>query len=135
MARILLVDDDSQLLSILKTVLNLEGHEVFLASDGVEALHLIDAGPFDVVLTDLIMPDKEGLEMIQEIRAGRPDLKIIAMTGGGYGSAATYLSWARAFGVQQTLMKPFSREELLVAIRELLIDDSPGNAEGRANVE
>jgi DNA-binding NtrC family response regulator len=120
MAKILLVDDDVQVLLVLEVILKSENHEVQSARNGMEATKLVDTDHFDVIITDLIMPEKEGLEVIQEIRAGHPDTKLIAMTGGGYGSASTYLSWAKTFGVQQTLTKPFSRDELLSAIATVL---------------
>jgi two-component system response regulator AtoC len=118
MAHILLVDDDPQIRRVIETILSLENHEVCCASDGSEALQLIQQVPFDLVITDLIMPETEGLAMIREVRKTHPALYIIAMTGGGYGSAAEYLSWARALGVQQTLAKPFSRDEIVAAVAE-----------------
>lgn len=116
MARILVVDDDAPIRNLVQTILATDGHEVFCAGDGKEAIRFLQESPFDLVITDLIMPEMEGLEMIRKVRKQRPELKIIAMTGGGYGSARDYLTWAKAFGVDQTIMKPFSRAELLEAV-------------------
>jgi len=120
MARILIVDDDSSIRRLIESILLLEKHEVVSACDGNEALQLVEGSPFDLIITDLIMPEKEGLEVIRDIRKNHPEIKIIAMTGGGYGSAADYLSWAKAFGVHQTLMKPFSRSEIVEAVADSL---------------
>ena len=116
MAQILLVDDEIEFRDLLKNILTLEMHSVVCAGDGNEALKLFSQQTFDVVITDLVMPDKEGFEVIMEIRKLSPSIKIIAMTGGGFASASSYLSIAQAFGVNKTLAKPFSRDELLHAI-------------------
>ena len=120
MARILLVDDEISIRRLLQTILAHEGHEVTTACDGNEGLSLVNLAIFDLVITDLIMPDKEGLEMIREIRKSHPNLKIIAMTGGGHGNPTEYLTWAKAFGVQETVLKPFTRDEMVTAVRSTL---------------
>ena len=116
MAHILLVDDEVDFRQLLMSMLAAEGHVVFGTGNGNEALELCRQKPVELIITDLIMPDKEGLEMIIEMRRDYPHLKFIAMTGGGYGSAADYLSFARALGAAKTLTKPFSRKDLLDAV-------------------
>jgi CheY-like chemotaxis protein len=116
MAHILLVDDEVEFRQLLKNILVLEGHDVECASNGNEALGLSRRSAFDLVVTDLIMPEKEGIEMMMDLRKESPKLKIIAMTGGGFGSADDYLSFARALGAVKTLAKPFTRNEILEAI-------------------
>lgn len=120
MARILVVDDEDSLRRLLKAVLERAGHEVTTASDGVEAVRLVDAGPFDLVVTDLIMPEMEGIATIQQLRRLAPDMKIIAMSGGGRGSAGDYLDMAKQLGASMTLMKPFTPEGLVEAVAQTL---------------
>jgi len=83
--RILVIDDESQLRAMLKKFLEMEGYEVITASNGKEGLHLFSEDPADLVITDLIMPDKEGIETIKELKASNPKTKVIAMSGGGKG--------------------------------------------------
>ena len=120
MAQILVVDDEAGFCQLLKSILVDEHHDVAVANDGVIALEYIQAGSFELLITDLIMPKKEGLEVILDVRKWHPNIKIIAMTGGGYGNASEYLSWAKTFGVNKTLTKPFSRDELLLAVNTAL---------------
>jgi len=119
-ARILLVDDEEIVLQMFEAVLALDNHEVTTASDGNAAIAAVAAGDFDVVVTDIVMPDKEGIETIVEIRKLRPDLPIIAMSGGGRGSSTDYLELAALLGAKRTLAKPFSTQELLDAVRDVL---------------
>jgi DNA-binding response OmpR family regulator len=119
MIRILLIDDDESFRKMLRMTLQRANYEVVEACNGKEALTLFDSQPTDLVITDLIMPDKEGLETIGELRQSRPDLKIIAMSGGGRINAMDYLKIAQRIGANRTLAKPFSHAELLRAIEEL----------------
>jgi CheY-like chemotaxis protein len=119
MPRILLVDDDEQFRKVLRLSLLKLGHEVAEARDGNEALKLVEAGPPDVLVTDLVMPEKEGLETIAEVRRTHPALKIIAMTGGGRVNASDYLKIARAMGADLVLAKPFSIDEISSALTRL----------------
>jgi len=120
MARILLIDDEETFRVTLAKILQLEKHEVTTAANGVEALKLVMNGKFDLVITDLVMPEKEGLETIVEIRKILPELKIIAMSGGGRGTAYDYLKIASRMGADKTLAKPFTKAELVLAIGELV---------------
>ena len=127
MASILLVDDDEQLRTMLGEVLRRAGYEVRLASDGAEAIKLYRSHPTDLIITDLVMPEKEGLEMIRELRRDRPEVRIIAMSGGGRSGKANCLKVAKALGAQQVLDKPFSHQEILEAIREVLAASTAQN--------
>src|SRR6476660_8930286 len=118
MASILLVDDDEQFRTMLSVVLRRAGYEVQVAIDGIEASSFYRNHPTDLIITDLIMPEKDGLEIIRELRKEYPQAKIIAMSGGGRTGTANYLKVARAFGAQQMLEKPFPHQEMLDAIRE-----------------
>jgi len=120
MASILLVDDDEQLRTMLSVVLRRAGYEVRVAIDGIEASNFYRSHPTDLIITDLIMPEKEGLEMIRELRKDYPQAKIIAMSGGGRTGTMNCLEVARAFGAQQVLEKPFTHQEMLEAIRRVL---------------
>lgn len=120
MPAILLVDDDEPMRKMLGITLTKLGYQVTEARDGREALRLFAAEPPDLVLTDMVMPDKEGVEVIGELRRLQPDLKIIAMSGGGRGDATDYLKVARLMGAAHTLHKPFSTADLTDAIDSLL---------------
>ena len=94
MARILVIDDDELACFTLQDILDQENHEVTVAKDGVEGAALFKAEPFPLVITDLLMPEKDGLEMITELRKDYPDIKIIAITGGGRLNMANLMSFA-----------------------------------------
>jgi len=119
MARILIIDDDVQILKMLRKTLEHEGHEVVDAADGNKGLRLYRENPTDLVITDIIMPNKEGIETIGALRREFPEAKIIAMSGGGQIEAEEYLHMAKLLGAQRTLTKPFQNEELLEAIGAL----------------
>jgi CheY-like chemotaxis protein len=120
MTSILLVDDDEQLRTMLSVVLRRAGYEVQVAIDGIEASNFYRSDPTDLIITDLIMPEKEGLEIIRELRKDYPQAKIIAMTGGGRTGTMNYLKVAKALGAQELLEKPFPTQEILEAIRRVL---------------
>lgn len=120
MSKILLVDDDTQVRKMLKITLEREGYEVAEAADGNEAVRVYDPETTDLVITDIVMPEKEGIETIMELKAVNPGVKVIAISGGGRISPEDYLKWARRFGVANTFTKPVDREELLTSVAELL---------------
>jgi len=120
MATILLVDDDGQVRQMLKITLEREGYEVVEASDGTEAVDLYDPDQIDLVITDIVMPEKEGIETIMELKAVNPGVKIIAISGGGRINPEDYLTWARRFGVANTFTKPVARKELLACLEDVL---------------
>jgi CheY-like chemotaxis protein len=120
MADILLVDDEEQLRELLRFVLEDAGHSVREAVDGNEALESYRHHPADVVVTDIVMPNKEGTETILEFRRRYQDIKIIAMSGGGRISPQDYLKLAKTFGANITLAKPFTNQDFLAAINAVL---------------
>lgn len=120
MARILIIDDDVHILRMLRQTLERKGYEVIEASNGKEGIRLYREEPADLIITDLIMPEKEGIETIKELRRDFPQLKIIAISGGGRIGPEVYLSMAKKLGAMRTFIKPIAREELLEAVRELL---------------
>jgi CheY-like chemotaxis protein len=123
MASILIIDDDLEILQVYSEILEREGYDVLAASDGREGMRLCRNRHVDLVITDIIMPEKEGLETIIELRRDLPHVKIIAMSGGGQIGAGQYLPLAEKLGAQHTLDKPFTAVELLEAISEVL--DNP----------
>ncbi len=120
MPNILVVDDDDQFRRMIQRTLERAGFEVRSATNGKEALELFNQHPADLVLTDLIMPECEGLETIVALRRVWKSPCIIAMSGGGRGSAEEYLGAAKVLGVRETLAKPFATRDLLTAVRSAL---------------
>jgi len=123
MKRILLVDDNENFRRPLGEILRRAGYEVSGAGDGSTALGLCRQHSFDLVITDLIMPGKEGLETIIELRRLEPELKIIAMSGGGRMNPEDYLPMARHLGADATLTKPFTAEKIQSVVAGLLDED------------
>ena len=118
---ILLIDDEKPFRAVIKQVLTRAGYDVVEAADGVEGINRFYEQPTDMIITDIIMPEKEGVETIIELRRDFPDVKIIAISGGSRGlDAHNYLSYVKHLGVERVFAKPFDREELLEAIQELL---------------
>ena len=120
MASILLVDDDDQFRRMFSRILVRADHQVVEACEGQEALDIYGKQPTDLVITDLVMPGKEGLEMIVEFQQLYPEAKIIAISGGGRVGPQDYLRMAKAFGAKRVLTKPFLRDEMLEAIDQVL---------------
>jgi len=120
MARILVIDDEEDVRFTLVKILRLEGHDVVEAENGSQGLIRQKEEPFNLVICDLIMPEKEGLATIQELRASYPSLKILAITGGGTHQFSGYLDLAAQSGANQTLMKPFANNDLLRSVNQCL---------------
>ena len=122
MATILLVEDDDGVRSILHKTLVAAGYEVEDAANGDFALAAYRRQPRDLVITDLVMPEKDGLETITALRRLNPAVKIIAISGGGrtLGLGQLYLETARAIGAGRILAKPFTSAALLTAVSEVL---------------
>ena len=120
MFEILLVDDDAAFRAMVKKTLERAGYRVREAADGAIGLKLHRERASDLLLTDLVMPNTEGLELITTLRREAPGMRIIAMSGGGRGAAGDYLAFASLLGAAATLAKPFTQQQLLSAIgREL----------------
>ena len=117
--RILLVDDDSELRACLNLLLGGAGYKVSEAANGREALHILESQIVDLVITDLLMPEMEGIETIFTIRREVPGVPIIAISGGGVVDGSTYLCLALKIGVVQTFQKPINSHELVGAVREV----------------
>ncbi|MCP4109394.1 MAG: response regulator [Desulfobacteraceae bacterium] len=120
MVRILIIDDDVEIREMLKEVFEQEGYETIIAPDGEVAVKCYRDQQADVVITDIIMPEKEGIETIMELKQEFPDVRIIAISGGGRISPDNYLKMAKDFGAMRTFTKPVRIEKLLEAVKELL---------------
>lgn len=121
MARILIIDDDDKFRAMLRKMLEEAGYnDIEDADDGDIGVKLFRQHPFDLVITDIIMPNKEGIEVIMELRKDYPRIKIIAVSGGGRTGLQDYLKLAMHLGASRTLEKPFKRSELIDAVQELL---------------
>jgi DNA-binding response OmpR family regulator len=120
MARILIVDDEVEVLVMLRDILERAGYEVIDALNGEVALNLHRENPADLMIIDIIMPKKEGIETIMEVRRNFPEVKIIAISGGGRVEPSEYLMAAKEAGAMRAFSKPIGRDELLDAVRELL---------------
>jgi CheY-like chemotaxis protein len=116
--RILVVDDDDQFRKMLRKVLEQESYEVVEASDGNEAIKRFSETPADLVITDIVMPVKGGIETILEIKKARPDVAFIAVSGDGWHAFEIDFDMAKTLGAR-TLKKPFKREEILNIIKQL----------------
>lgn len=121
MPRILLIEDDHQVRAMLKMRLERAGYEIVEATDGVAGTQMFRTTPVDLVITDILMPEKDGLETIMDFWRDAPDVKIIAISGGSRSlDPETCLDCARAFGAVKTFQKPVDFDALLAAIGELL---------------
>jgi DNA-binding response OmpR family regulator len=123
MACILIVEDDKDLREMLKTSLLKRKFKVLEASNGKEAMIRFKPSITDVLITDLIMPDEDGLRVIMNIKSIKPSVKIIAISGGGKAGPGNYLNLAKALGADEVFPKPFSLNDLLKKIDELLCSE------------
>ena len=120
MERILIIDDEQQIRSMLRLMLERDGYEVVEAPDGIEGIKAYRQKPADLIITDLIMPNKDGIGMIIELQKEFPDVKIIAMSGGGLNKPDGYLKGAKKLGAACTLTKPIDREKMLRAVKNII---------------
>ncbi len=121
MKQILVVDDEEQICSLLTQMLEHEGFDVDTAENGEQGLSLVSKKAYDLVITDMIMPVKDGLKLIMELIRDYPELRILAISGGGAIKAERYLTMAGYLGDEiATLEKPFTLESLLARVNELL---------------
>ena len=118
--RILIIDDEVQIREMLGQMLSREGYDVINAPDGKVGMKVCREQHVDLIITDIIMPEKDGIEMILELRHDFPDLKVIAISGGGRLGPDGYLEMAQKLGAHRTFFKPFNRKEILGAVKELL---------------
>lgn len=123
MARILIIDDEPSILIMIKKMLEREGHQVDTAENGREGTELFEINKHDLIITDIIMPQKEGLEIILDLRKRHPKLKIVAISGGGRIGPEGYLPSAKLFGADMVFQKPLIKNDFIEAITRLLSND------------
>ncbi len=117
---ILIIDDERLMRSMLRRLLESKGYKITVASDGDEGMKLYRENPADLIITDLLMPEKDGLEIIRELRKENPDVKIIAMSGGGMIEPGLFLDAAKKFGAIHAFSKPFENEVLFETVEKLM---------------
>jgi len=120
MARILIIDDDMKFLKVLRLMLERAGHEVVEAPNGKIGVKLFRENRTELVITDIFMPEKEGIGTIRELKREFPMVKIIAISGGGRKGEFGFLGMAEILGADRSISKPFERQEMLEAIQELV---------------
>ena len=116
MPKILIIDDDPGVIRVLRRVLELEGYTVSEARDGREGLRCMERDPADLVISDVYMPDMDGIEFLIRIRKVMPDAKVVAMSGGGYLTTEEVLYAASVLGAVAVLRKPFTRSDVLEVV-------------------
>ena len=119
---ILVVEDNDQMRSLMRHILLKEGYAVIEAPNGVEATQIFGKTSVDLMITDIIMPGKEGFETIIDMKEELPQAKVIAVSGGSMTNPEEYLRSARMLGADITLAKPFTHDQLVDAVRSLLPD-------------
>lgn len=120
MAYILVIDDDPVLRRVITLALERAGHSVLPCENGRKAIEYIEHEHADLLITDIIMPEMDGVETVRAARRLRPDLPILAMSGGGSFGPADYLGIAQTFGATAILAKPFSPPDLVELVAKLL---------------
>jgi YesN/AraC family two-component response regulator len=120
MASILVVDDEDLVRFSVRQMLEDAGHTVKEAADGVEGIAQLQSCAFDLMITDIVMPRKEGMETIAEAKQMQPDLRVIAISGGGPVGQFHYLELAKQFGADAVLAKPFKKQELIALVDTLV---------------
>ena len=127
MAKILVFDDEPSILLMIKKMLEKAGHEVDIALNGKDGMELFEKNKPDLVITDIIMAIKEGLETILELRKKHPGLKIIAISGGGRIGPDGYLPGAKLLGADMVFQKPLVQKEFMEAV-SMLLNKNKGNS-------
>lgn len=122
MAKILIVDDEESIRGLIGARLKMDLHDIDVADNGARGLKQFKDNAYDLVITDLIMPEKDGIEFINELKASHSDVKILAISGGSWGiEAAPQLEIAGYLGASASLEKPFKLEELVAVVNRLLL--------------
>ncbi len=125
MARILLIEDEEQVRGLLRETLEQEGHVVVECQNGTDGVHQYQKGLVDLVILDLLLPDKDGFETLHELKQQDPRVKVLAISGGFAPGAANILQIAQRLGARETLAKPFDLKSFLKVVNRLLTDSEP----------
>jgi YesN/AraC family two-component response regulator len=121
MAKIVVIEDDELVCELLKEILTNAGHIVFTAADGVLGMNAVRQHHPDLIITDIVMPNKDGVTVIRELNKEFPATKIIAISGGGFNTPQYYLKIAEQVGSNCVIRKPVDEEDLLKAVDDLLL--------------
>ncbi len=127
--RILVIDDEPTALDLVRRILEMNGYEVLVATNGQKGLELFLQHPCDLVITDMVMPVKDGLQTILDLRSHVPDLPVVAISGGGTISKERYLAVAGYLDRVITIAKPFAIEDITQAVKKLLQEKDSGSSE------
>ncbi len=123
MARILVIDDCKETCEAVAAMMKQEGHEVMTAADGLDGAQIYRFNEVDLIITDIVMPRRDGIQTIVDLWQDYPDMKVIAISGGSdEADPEPLLDGARLFGAIRTFKKPFSRKDLVSTVNELLAD-------------
>ena len=125
MARVLVLDDEDEVRTVLMRALQRAGHEALGAADGLEGIRVARTQPIDLVVTDLVMPEVDGLEFMRQLGHLRPGMPVIAISGGGVWDARSLLAVAGTLGAIRTMSKPFELAEFLSLVNEVLATRMP----------
>lgn len=125
MAHILLIEDEPQVRGLLRETLEQEGHEVVECKDGTEGLSHYKKGLIDLVILDVILPEKDGFETLTELRQQDPQANVLAISGGFSPGAVNVLHIAQRLGAREILAKPFELKNFLAVVKKLLSDPAP----------
>lgn len=125
MSAILIIDDDATMRDVLYEMMHMEGFSAMVAEDGLQAQKLLEQYEFNCIITDIVMPEKEGLETILYVRKNHPNIPIIAISGGARIKPESYLDIAQQFGARYVFAKPFVRKDLTEAVKKCLAEPSP----------
>lgn len=120
MARILIIDDDETIRSVFKRFLTGKGYEVDVAADGRQGLRLLEEKTVDLVITDIMMPETDGLEVVMAIQGKDADIPVIAISGGMHAMPMDFLPMAKKFGAISVLYKPVELDDLLTAVESAI---------------
>lgn len=118
--KILVIDDEASVRTILKLILERAGHEVYPASTARQAMELVGNNTFDLVITDIIMPDEDGISTILKLRDRHPELPVVAISGGTSLASTDFLEAAKRIGACGTVKKPFEPESLLETVNDCI---------------
>ncbi len=131
MQQILLVDDEAAVRSMVSVLLVADDREFVEAANGKEALKILETSSFDLVISDVIMPNCDGIELVLSIRRKLPNVPVLIMSGGGRAQASHYLNLAEKLGAAKVFEKPFNTAKLRAAVSELLGEIEPKQATGK----
>lgn len=118
MLKVLVIDDEAMVRKIVRKMLERSGHKVVEAENGKLGIELLTSDAFDLVITDIIMPEMEGIETLINVKRQRPDTQVIAMSGGGRTGNVDFLQTAQKLGAAAILHKPFTMNSLSTAVEE-----------------